>query len=163
MRFIIPLTICGQANRVAQTDVCLIHNPSFVLLVLVEDKTLSNPTDAEAQVVAEAIATFQFNNGKRREHDLDPLDAMTIQCITMNGTRPTFYLVPVTKELSNAVITGQYPTTQTRVLRCATVASHMRRASTGMEDTEYRKLALKRFPPFKALAKSHWVHILEGV
>ncbi|KAF8836673.1 hypothetical protein BDN67DRAFT_973863 [Paxillus ammoniavirescens] len=58
----------------------------------------------------------------------------------MKSTRPTFYLIPVTTELSNVVITGQYPATQTRVLRCVTVA---RRASTGMEDTEYRKLALK--------------------
>jgi len=35
--------------------------------------------------------------------------------------------------------------------------------STGMEDTEYRKLALRCFLTFKALAKSHWVHIMEGV
>jgi len=161
-RYIIPLTICGD-NRVAQTDVCLIHNPSFVLLVLVEDKTLTNKTEAEAQVIAEAIAAFQFNNRKRRERDLDLLDVMTIPCITMSGTRPTFYLVPVSTELSNAVITGQYPATQTRVLRCATVATPTRRASTGMEDTVYRKLALKRFVAFKALAKSHWLRILEGV
>jgi len=46
---------------------------------------------------------------------------MTIPCITMSGTRPTFYLVPVTTELNDAVITGQYPATQTRILRCATV------------------------------------------
>jgi hypothetical protein len=162
-RYIIPLTICGEADRAAQTDVCLIHRPTIVLLVLVEDKTLSNRTNAEAQVVAEAIAAFQFNNNKRRDYGLNPLDSMTIPCITMSGTRPTFYLVPVTTELSNAVITGQYPTTRTRVLRCATVATHMRRASTGMEDTEYRKLALKRFLAFKVLAKSHWVNVLEGV
>jgi hypothetical protein len=160
---IIPLTICGKANHVAQMDVCLIHNPTFALLVLVQDKTLSNRTDPETQVVADAIAVFQFNNRKRRELGLDPLDTMTIPCITMTGTRPTFYLVPVTIELSNAVITGQYHATQTRVLRSVTVATHIRRASTGMEDTEYRMLALKRFLAFKTLAKSHWVHILEGV
>lgn len=57
-RYIIPLTICGKANRVAQTDVCLIHRPTFILLVLVDDKILSNRTDAEAQVIAEAIAAF---------------------------------------------------------------------------------------------------------
>ncbi|KIJ15760.1 hypothetical protein PAXINDRAFT_176326 [Paxillus involutus ATCC 200175] len=144
-RFIIPLTTCGESNRVAQTDVCLIHTPTFVLLAL---------------VIAEAIAAFQFNNRKRKDRGLNPLNAMTIPCITMKGTRPTFYLVPVTTELSNAVITGQYPATQTQVLRCVTVA---RRASTGMEDTEYRKLALKRFLAFKALARSHWLRVLEGV
>jgi hypothetical protein len=162
-RYIIPLTICGEANRVAQTDVCLIHRPTFILLVLVEDKTLSSRTDAEAQVIAEAIAAFQFNNRKRKEHGLSPLDAMTIPAITMTGTRPTFFLVPVTLKLSNAVITGQHPVIQTRVLRCATALTPLRRASTGMEDTEYRKLALKRFLAFKTLAKSHWLLILEGV
>lgn len=65
-RFIIPLNICGEANRVAQTDVCLIHNTTFVRLLLFADKTLTNRTDPEAQVVAEAIAAFQFNNRKRR-------------------------------------------------------------------------------------------------
>jgi hypothetical protein len=41
---------------------------------------------------------------------------MTIPCITMSGTRPTFYLVPVTQELSTAVIGGVYPATETTVL-----------------------------------------------
>jgi hypothetical protein len=68
-------------------EVCLIYRPTFILLVLVEDKTLNNRTDAEAQVIAEAIAAFQFNNRKRKEHGLDPLDAMTIPAITMSGTR----------------------------------------------------------------------------
>jgi len=35
--------------------------------------------------------------------------------------------------------------------------------SVGMEDIEYRKLALQRFLVFKVLAKSHWERILEGV
>jgi hypothetical protein len=34
-RYIIPLTICGEANHVAQTDVCLIHRPTFILLTRV--------------------------------------------------------------------------------------------------------------------------------
>jgi hypothetical protein len=131
--------------------------------MLAEDKTLTNRTSAVAQVIAVAIVAFQFNNKKRMDHGLDSLGAMTLPCITMNGTLPTFYLVPVTTELSNAVITGQYPATQTRVLACATVPTHILRASTGMEDTEYRKLALKRFLAFKLLAKSHWAHVLEGV
>ena len=87
---------------------------------------------------------------------LDPLGTMT-------GTFPTFFLVPVTLELSNAAITGQYPKIPTQVLCCATALTHLWGASTGMEDTKYRKLALKRFPAFKTLAKNHWVHILEGI
>jgi len=161
-RYAIPLTICGDGNRAAQTGVCLLHRPTLVLLVLVEDKTLSNWTDAEPQVVAEAIAAFQFNNTKRGDRGLPLLNSMTIPCITMSGTRPTFYLVPVTQDLSNAVILGQYPAIQTQVSKCVTVGAHPRRASEGMEDTEYRKLALKRLLAFKTLAKSHWQQFLDG-
>jgi hypothetical protein len=158
-RYIIPLTICGE-NRAAQCDVCVLYRPSTILLVLVDDKTLLNRTSAEPQVVAEAIAAFQFNNVKRAARNQLVLESMTIPCITMVGTNPTFYLVPVTKELSNAVITAQYPLTQTQVLKCVTIAAHQRRISDGMADIEFRKLALKRFVAFKTLAKSHWLQFL---
>jgi len=158
--FTIPLTICGEADHVAQADVCLLYTSALSLLVLIKSRTLTNGANAEAQVVAEAVAAFQFNNKQRRDHGLNYLDVMTIPCIIMDGTRPTFYLVPVTAELNNAVITGQYPATQTQVLRCVTTATH---TSAGMEDPEYRKLALKRLSAFKTSAKNHWVHILEGL
>ena len=164
MRYTIPFTICSDAGCIAQTDVCLIHNSqSFILLLLIRDEALIGRNDGKAQVIAGAIAAFQFNNRRRRDQGLDLLDAMTIPCITMAGTRPTFYLVPVTMELSNAVIGGQCPAAQTQVLRCVTVAADMWCTNAGMGDTEYRKLALKCLLAFKALAKSHWVRILEGV
>ena len=158
MRYTIPFTSYGE-DCVAQPDVCLIHNPVVLLPVLAEYETSAN---AEARVVAEAIAAFQFNNMKRREHNLNPLDAMTIPCIKMSGTRPTFYLVPITAELSNAVMSGEYPKNTTQVLRCVTKATNIH-ISTGMGNVEYRKLALKRLLAFKELAKSHWVHVLEGI
>lgn len=85
--YIVPFTICGDGNRVAQMDVCLLYRPSLVLLVLVEDKTIFNRNNPEPQVVAEAIAAFQFNNAKRGASGLPLLNAMTIPCITMTGTR----------------------------------------------------------------------------
>ncbi|KAF8135862.1 hypothetical protein K438DRAFT_1911644 [Mycena galopus ATCC 62051] len=160
-RYIIPLTICGEIDRTAQTDVCLLHRSTLVLLVLAEDKTLSNTTDPQSQVIAEAIAAFQFNNRKRVDLGLKPLESMVIPCITMSGTRPTFYLVPVTLQLSTAVATGQYPPSETVVSMCVTVAGHSRRASDGMEGTEYRKVALQRFLAFRTLAKNHWEAILD--
>ncbi|KAG7091404.1 hypothetical protein E1B28_010441 [Marasmius oreades] len=154
----IPFTIAGDGKSVAPADVCLIHNSNFVLLVLVEDSFLTLRNDSEAQVIAAAIAAFQFNNRNRRGRTLQPLDTMTIPCITMTGTCPSFYLVPVTTELSKAVTSGLHPATQTQVLRCATLAKDL-----GMADTEYRKLALKHILAFKTLARSHWECILEGV
>ena len=62
----------------------------------------------EPQVIAEAIAGYQHNNERRAGMGLPTLNTMTVPCITMVGTRPTFYLVPVTRELSDAVTTGQW-------------------------------------------------------
>ena len=158
-RYPVPLTICG-VDSAAEVDICLIHDRGFVLLVLIQEKEFA---DAEARVVAQAIATFQFNNAKRREYGLSPLDAMTVPCVKISGTRPTFYLVPVTEELSEAVIDGRYPKYTTRVSQCVTIHTTQMDTRIGMENIEYRKLALRRFLAFKELAKSHWVRILEGI
>ena len=160
-RHTIPLTICGKTDPV-QTDLCLAHaHQCFILLVLVNNK--ADAVNAEAQAIAGAIAAFQFNNNTHRDHRLNPLDAMTIPCITMTGTHPDFYLVPVTTALSNSVIIAQRPNTQTRVLHCPTIGPHKQGVSVGMEDPEYRRLALKRFLAFKELAQRHWVLISKGV
>jgi hypothetical protein len=110
-RFAIPLTICGDSKRAAQTDVCLVHGNSTILLVVQEDKTTISNRDPEAQVIAQAIAAFQYNNRVRSRIGLRELEGMDIPCITVVGTRPIFYIVPVTRALSNAVITAQYPLT----------------------------------------------------
>ncbi|KAJ7657798.1 hypothetical protein DFH06DRAFT_1408866 [Mycena polygramma] len=156
-RYSVPLAICGETNGTAQTDVCLLHRPSLILLVL-----LSNVTDPQSQVIATAIAVFQFNNRKRVDLGREPLESMVIPCITMSGTRPTYYLVPVTLQLSTAVATGQYPPAETVVSMCVTVAGKPPRANDGMEGAEYRKVALQRFLAFKTLAKAHWEAMLEG-
>ena len=108
------------------------------------------------------LQCFNIITTKReaRNQPASVLEAMTIPCITMVGTTPTFYLVPVTKELSDAVMTGQHPPTQTQVLKCVTVAGHQRRISDGMADIEFRKLTLKRFVAFKNLARSHWQNFI---
>ncbi|KAG2351727.1 hypothetical protein BDR07DRAFT_1580454, partial [Suillus spraguei] len=49
------------------------------------------------------LPRYQDNNEKTDPQITPPLDAMTIPCITMVGTRPIFYLVPVTEALRNAV------------------------------------------------------------
>jgi hypothetical protein len=97
------------------------HRRALVLLILIEEKTLSNPTDAQSQVIAEAMAAFQFNN---RRYTTD------------------FYLVLVTLELSNTVATAQYHSSETVVSKCVAVMTHARRASDRMEDTQYRQEAL---------------------
>jgi len=156
-RYNIPLTICGDSRRTAQPDVCLLDRRSMIiLLVLQEDKTIFDSTRPEPQVIADAIAAYQYNNEKRQTRGLPALDAMTIPCITMVGTRPTFYLVPVTRALSVAVVTGQYTEAPTEVVKCVTFLGNERRSSEGMETPEFRRVAFQRFVAFKDLAKVHW-------
>jgi len=128
----------------------------MILLVLQEDKTIFNLTQPEPQVIAEAIAAYQYNNKKCQTRGLPTLDAMTIPGITMVGTRPTFYLVPVTQALSVAVVTGQYPEAPTEVVKCVTFLGPNRRSSEGMETPEYRQVAFQRLIAFKDLAKEYW-------
>jgi hypothetical protein len=154
-RYAIPLLICGEPNRSAQTDVTLIHGSSTILLVLQEDKTSVSGRDPEPQVIAEAIAAYQYNNRTRARLGQPELDAMTIPCITMIGTRPIFYLVPVTQGLSQAVATAQYPPYPTLVRKCV-VASNSRRLSEGMEAVSFRQIALQHYTAFRNLAESHW-------
>src|SRR5262245_38714014 len=49
----IPFTICGD-NQVAETDVCLVHLNSTILLV-VQDRASFSGSSPECQVIADAI------------------------------------------------------------------------------------------------------------
>jgi hypothetical protein len=159
-RYDIPFTICGDSHRAARTDVCLVHLNSMILLVVQEDKPDFSPADPEPQVIAEAIATFQYNNRKRKELGLPTLDTMIIPCIIMVGTRPFFYKVPVTEKLSDCVSSGQYPSQPTVVTRCS--PRPRRRASEGMEKPDYRRNALQYYDAFHGLARACWTAFLDG-
>jgi len=154
--FLIPLVICGSNRCFAQMDVCLFDRQSMILLVLQGDKTAFDMAPPEPQIIAEAIAVYKYNNDKRQTIGLPTLDAMTIPCIIMVGTRPTFYLVPITRALSTAVMTGQYPETPTEVVKCVTLLGPNRPFNEGMETPEYRRVAFQCFVTFKSLAKGYW-------
>ena len=164
-RYNIPLTTCGDDKKNEQTDVCLVDGRTMILLILVlqEDKTVFNSSNQEPQLIAEAIAAYRYNNNKRERRGMTTLDKMVFPCITMVGTRPTFYLVPVNRALSDAVTaTGEYPPVPpTEVWKCVTVAAeHNCSSSEGMEEPVYRRVALERFMAFKSLAKNHWENFL---
>ncbi|KIY52662.1 hypothetical protein FISHEDRAFT_63643 [Fistulina hepatica ATCC 64428] len=157
--YAIPLTICGDSEHCAQTDVCLIHDSGTILLVVQEDKDPFTPKDHDPRVIAAAIAAFQYNNWcARAAIGEPPLDAMIIPCIMMVGTRPVFYQVPVTTALSSAVIGGQYPKEATHVTTC--VVSPSQCFYEGMEVPSYRKIALQHLAAFKVLAKLWWQKFL---
>ena len=151
-----PLQICGDPNRSARSSVSLVLAPRGAVLLLAQ--TTANgprPHDPEPQVIAEAIAAFQWNNRSQAQLGEPELDSMTIPCITMIGTRPTFYLVPVTRELSDAIATAQYPRSPTVVKKCVAELEGIQ-PSEGMENLAFRQFALQHFTAFRTLAKGHW-------
>ena len=159
-RCTIPLHICGEPTQTAQTGTCLVHHDtSLVLLVVHEGTAELSAKDREAQIIAAAVAAFQLNNRNRSHLGMERKDRMSIPCLAMVGTRPVFYVVPVTQQLSTAVERGQCPEHTTEVRKCAVVGER-RQLDEGMEMPDFRLEALKHFVLFRSLAKSLWSEFL---
>ncbi|KAJ8592224.1 hypothetical protein M405DRAFT_733629, partial [Rhizopogon salebrosus TDB-379] len=92
-----------------------------------------------SQLVAEALAAHQSNNKMGKVHGLDSIDTI-FPCFTMVGTRPTFYLIPITRALMDAVGRGVQALDVTEVLKCEVDAP-----GKGMEVAEYGERALQCF------------------
>ena len=62
----LPLLICGE-ERHAKTDVCIVdHSQNDILLLVQKEKRLQQlePVNAQAQLVAEAVAAFNEKDRK---------------------------------------------------------------------------------------------------
>ena len=71
----LPLLICGE-ERHAKTDVCIVdRSQNDILLLVQKEKRLQQlePVNAQAQLVAEAVAAFNENNAQREAIGLPPL------------------------------------------------------------------------------------------
>ncbi|KAG0705464.1 hypothetical protein DFH29DRAFT_906593 [Suillus ampliporus] len=112
----LPFSICG-ASSLAEIDIYVLADSNEVLMLVRDDQRLLKVTDPEPEVIAGAIAAYAANNKAREAINIPPLNTITLPAITMMGTSPIFYKIPVTAELSEAVSRGMYPTTETRVLR----------------------------------------------
>jgi hypothetical protein len=156
-RYAIPLLISGDPNQSLQTDVCLVQGSTgIILMVIQEDSDNTSVRDPEPQIIAEAIAAYQTNNRIRARLREPELDSMTIPCIAMIGTRPIFYLVPVTDELSKTVATVEYQRPSTTMVEKCVVVSNSRRLGEGMETPSFRQVALRHYIAFRTLAEAHW-------
>jgi hypothetical protein len=76
--------ICGE-NKYAKPAVCIIdRNTSDIILIVQEDKRLGGDINPHAQLITEAIATFQNNNARRRSVGLEALDSKVSTCAFNN-------------------------------------------------------------------------------
>jgi hypothetical protein len=110
----IPLFICGMWTH-AKTDV-FVMDQDDVLLLVQEDKRHLEVGDPRPQLIAAAIAAVQMNYIQRETVlGLPPLEFRLMAGITMIRTSPTFFKIPVTSQLLQAVQLGDYPVTPTVV------------------------------------------------
>lgn len=145
----IPLFLCGE-SRPTKADLCLINGKDYQLIVH-EDKQHLESGEPEPQLIAEAIAAVQSNNRMRYLLlGLDPLDVEVMAGITMTGTYPTFFKIPVTLELIEAIRRGDYPDTPTVVdIHSPEVPRPDHRLSEGMRPLDNRRSILACFEAFK--------------
>jgi hypothetical protein len=145
----IPLTICGEQCH-AKTDVCVVDEDDILLLVQ-EDKRHKERKDPEPQLIAEVIATLQANNTRRmRVLSQDAIGAKMMPGITLVGSSPTFYKIPVTKELAQAVALGSFSATPTVVYAHLPAVHHPARCvSEGMKPLDNRRHILSCYEAFR--------------
>ncbi|KAF9529859.1 hypothetical protein CPB83DRAFT_875338 [Crepidotus variabilis] len=136
-----------HTSRSAQIDICLRNHALIILLVVQQE-----------EIELKAVAAFQRNNYNRAQIGLEMKDYMSIPAITTGGTRPIFYIIPVTQELSTAVERGEYPEHLTEVKKY--VVGDRRRLGEGMNNPDFRLEALKHYSLFLPLATSLWSEFL---
>ena len=159
-RYNIPLHIRGEPMQRTQAGTCLVHYRIPLLLLVGHEYTNElSSRDREPQVIEAAVAAFQLNNHSRSQLGMEMKDSMLIPCIVTVGTRPIFYIVSVTKQLSVAVERGQCPEHMTEVRKCEVVGERGQ-LNEGMEMPDFRLEALKHYILFRFLAKSLWSEFL---
>jgi hypothetical protein len=145
----IPLFMCGVQTH-AKTDVCVVSADQTILLLVQEDKRHLATVDAEPQLIAEAIAAFQTNNLSLRAIGLPPIQQKIIPGIIMIGSTPTFYKIPVTQDLVEAIETAQFPRDLTMVYSLVPPVNNiLRLRQDGMKPLNNRAVILGCFEAFK--------------
>jgi hypothetical protein len=143
----IPLVMCGEWRN-AQTDLCVVDKHEFLLIVQ-EANRIVGPAGLEARLVAAAIAAFHQNNRRRDENHLPILKSRIMAGITICGTFPKFYKIPITQDLVECVQMGIEPMTETKILRLVVLFPDD--FSEGMIPLGNRLQALEFYDAFKAL------------
>ena len=113
--------------------------------------------EAEPQLIAEAIAAFYENNRHRRDLGIRTVPSKVFAGIVMSSTAPTFYKIPVSEELVNAISCAQHPPNQIVVDKLVPPAPHLHSyMSDGMIPLENRHIFIQCLEAFKQLRVLKW-------
>ncbi|KAH9036540.1 hypothetical protein EDB85DRAFT_1862127 [Lactarius pseudohatsudake] len=134
----VSLHICGETKH-AKTLICLVDHLTNDICLLIEEDKLHSPLETLPQLIAEAIAAFDFNNRLQ-----------IMPGIIQTGTMPTFYKIPVTTDLVDNVCFGTYPSEPTIVsVHIPDLPSPFHRYEKGMEPLDNRQAVLCYYEAFK--------------
>jgi hypothetical protein len=115
----------AKGRTQATPDICIETMELSIKLLVQEDKSYNVGNDRhlmgnnpEAQLIAEAVAAFQENiKIYKRVGKQNVPEYQLMPGITMLGTCPTFYLIPISASLSECIKYGIEPTVDTLVKR----------------------------------------------
>ncbi|KAH9916662.1 uncharacterized protein B0H18DRAFT_1037978 [Fomitopsis serialis] len=149
-RMSIPFWVCGQ-EKLATADVCLVDDTNDPGVLVQEDKQHMDRPNSEPQLIASAIAALSnINETRLRTLGRDTIASKLIPGITMKGTMPVFYKIPVTSDLVRAVQLGEYPAQETVVYaHLPPVPRPARRYSEGMAPLDNRKIVISCYGAFR--------------
>ncbi|KAJ3570912.1 hypothetical protein NP233_g4101 [Leucocoprinus birnbaumii] len=173
-RHAIPSVFCGIQYSLT-TDVCICDENENIILLAKDDQSylrrglgmhgihgvicgdaipgatsgvITGKGEAEATLIASAIAAFRNNNDTRlNKLGLPRLEEMSFPGISFTGTLPTFYRIRVTAKLNQAVETGTHTDAVTEVFRHVPDVPGSR--DKGMKDLANRQTLLRYFVAFK--------------
>ncbi|KAJ6465570.1 hypothetical protein DFH09DRAFT_957204, partial [Mycena vulgaris] len=150
-RMELDLLMCGQQVTV-KPDVVVMDERDYILLVQLQ--RFMPQAEAEPQLIAAAIAAHYVNNRRRRTIGLPTVAAKAFAGIVMIGTAPTFYQIPVSEALVDAVARGHYPAAATVVKKLKPPVDNLRHYfSDGMENLDNRKIILQCLGAFRQVSE----------
>ncbi|KAH9174239.1 hypothetical protein EDB89DRAFT_2150894 [Lactarius sanguifluus] len=103
--------ICGMSHH-ADPNICVLDHAQDDIILMIQENKNPDPQAPCAQLMAQAIAAFRYNN----QRWVEPLATEMILGITVVSTAPTFYRIPVTIELADHVRDGTFPPAPTPVI-----------------------------------------------
>jgi hypothetical protein len=144
-------------NRTQATpDVCIETMELSIKLLVQEDKSYNVGNDRhlmgnnpEAQLISEAVAAFQENvKIYNRFGKTNVPKRQLIPGITMLGSCPTFYLVPISDDLSYCIKSGLQPAENT-VVRRYRISDLPMNISDAMLSKKHARMILECYQSFK--------------
>jgi len=134
--------MCRKRKIKVDAMITLVGNAPAPLFIA-QCKTPSSKINMEPQIIAQAVAVFQVLQQANPD-----IQGIQLPCITMCGSFPTFYKIPITAALSNAVQYGRKPPEDTVVNRYIPLPQHQRDA--GMDILLNRQKLLQDLLAFKS-------------